>query len=134
GQILIGGAAPSNFFGSTTITSGAVVFQGNSAFGVAGNQITLGSSGGGSASLIGLGNSNLQNPIIIAGGTGGTTTLGSTFPSPFSTSLFSGSLVLNGNVSLLNDSTFNSVIFLNTISGVGGIKKIGMGEDRKSVV
>src|SRR4051812_38869619 len=129
GQILIGGAAPSNFFGSTTITSGAVVFQGNSAFGVAGNQIILGSSGGGSASLIGLGgNSNLQNPIIVAGGTGGTTTLGSTFPSPFSTSAFSGSLVLNGNVSLLSDSTFNSVIYLNTISGVGGIRKIGMGD------
>jgi autotransporter-associated beta strand protein len=129
GQILIGGPAPSNFFGSTTITGGAVVFQGNSAFGVAGNQIILGSSGGGSVSLIGLGgSSNLQNPIIVAGGTGGTTTLGSTFPSPFSTSLFSGSLVLNGNVSLFNDSTFNSLIFLNTISGVGGITKIGMGD------
>ena len=49
GRILIGGAAPSTFFGSTTITGGAVVFQGNTAFGVPGNQITLGSSGGGSA-------------------------------------------------------------------------------------
>jgi autotransporter-associated beta strand protein len=129
GQILIGGASASTFFGSTTITSGAVVFQGNAAFGAAGNQITLGSNGGGSASLIGLGNnSNLQNPVIVAGGTGGTTTLGSIFTSPFSSSLFSGPLVLNGNVSLFNDSTFNSVIYVNTISGVGGITKIGMGD------
>jgi hypothetical protein len=86
GYILMGNKN-STFVGSTTIESGAVTMSnsgnptaGVSFFGLTSNTVTLGSTGGGSVSLVGQGYSStviLTNQIVVAAGTGGTTVLGS---------------------------------------------------------
>jgi autotransporter-associated beta strand protein len=130
GQIFIGPTfAPSTFMGTSTIASGAVVFADENAFGPAGNQVVLGSAGGGDATLVSTGNAfNFAHPVVVAAGSGGTLVLGTISPSTTTSTIFSGSMMLNGDVALEN--VFGDAAptrFTNTISGVGGITKLGFG-------
>jgi autotransporter-associated beta strand protein len=130
GQIFLGPTfAPSTFMGTSTIASGAVVFADENAFGPAGNQVVLGSAGGGDVSLVSTGNAfNFAHPVLVAAGSGGTLVLGTISPSTTTSTIFSGSMMLNGDVALEN--VFGDAAptrFTNTISGVGGITKLGFG-------
>ena len=131
------------FSGDTTILKGAVTYTRGDAFTPTQNKITIGSAGGGSATLVQVGNGNgfsMENNIVIAGGTGGTVTLGAigapgtaSGGNNFSVSITStnpGSTVtLNGDLTLTSSITANggSYIVGDPINGVGGITKIGAG-------
>jgi autotransporter-associated beta strand protein len=130
GQISLAPFVPSTFLGTSTIVSGAVSFGRATAFGASGNQVILGSAGGGSATLTMFGGAGFtfSNPILVASGSGGTLALGGSTAST-TDAVFSGSITLNGDVSLTsNNTTPGRTVFSNTISGAGGITKVGAGE------
>jgi autotransporter-associated beta strand protein len=129
GQIFLQPNSPSTFIGTSTIASGVVVFSDDSAFGSSGNQIILGSAGGGDATLVSTGNAfHFAHPVLVAAGSGGTLVLGTISPSTTNSTVFSGPIVLNGDVALSNPfGNAASTFFLDTISGVGGITKQGGG-------
>jgi autotransporter-associated beta strand protein len=117
-----------NFTGTVLVQKGATTFNmANSFGGVAGNTITLGQSGQGSATLVSTAGINVPNNVVVASGSGGTLILGSTSTSNFTG--YSGTLTLNGDVSLTSLSTVgtNTLTFSGAVSGNGGITKIGTG-------
>jgi fibronectin-binding autotransporter adhesin len=145
GYILMGNKN-STFVGSTTIESGAVTMSnsgnptaGVSFFGLTSNTVTLGSTGGGSVSLVGQGYSStviLTNQIVVAAGTGGTTVLGSNNVNAALVSgaaSFTGDVALNGDVTLLSAvsagnvaaNATNTTVFSGVISGTGDLTVIG---------
>ncbi|TXI84091.1 MAG: PEP-CTERM sorting domain-containing protein, partial [Cupriavidus sp.] len=114
------------------VKKGAVIFGSTAnAFGSVSNVITLGSAGDGSASLVGTasgGTATLANNIIVASGTGGTLLLGSNGNGAYNTT-FSGTLTLNGDVSLISGRPAgNDVRYTNVISGVGSVTTVGGGK------
>jgi autotransporter-associated beta strand protein len=121
----------STFTGTSTIASGAVDIERGDAFGNSSNAVILGTAGGGSATLVQRIATDLQNPITVTGGTGGTLVLGSIANNTnrnSGTSYFSGPINLKGDVSLTSGTTAGAFITFNgAISGVGGITKIGPG-------
>ncbi len=122
----------STFTGSVLIEKGAVVFGStSSAFGNSANTITLGSAGNGSASLVGSASGSsatLVNNIVVASGTGGTLLLGNSGTGTQNTK-FSGTVTLNGSVSLTSSRpTGNYVYYTNVISGAGSITTVGTGK------
>lgn len=132
GQISLTYNSGSTFTGNVLVKQGAVIFgsTGN-AFGVTSNIITLGSAGSGSASLVGTASGSaptLANNIVVASGSGGTLLLGNTGTGPVNAT-FSGSITLNGDVSLISSRPAgNYVRYTNVISGVGSITTVGTGE------
>jgi autotransporter-associated beta strand protein len=129
GQILLGPIGISNFVGTSTIASGAVVFSDPSAFGASTNQVILGSAGGGDATVVSTSIAfNFAHPVTVASGSGGTLVLGTISNAPATSNVFSGEILLNGDVSLINTLAGTAPArFTNTISGAGGITKIGAG-------
>jgi len=134
------------YVGSTLITSGAVTLSnssnptvGNSFFGVSSNTVTLGTTSGGSVSLVAQGystNSYLTNQIVVAAGTSGTTVVGSNNVAATGTAggaaLFTGTMTLNGNVTLLSavsgtilSGTTNTNVFTGVITGTGNVTVLG---------
>ncbi len=124
------------FAGNTTILKGAVTYTRPDAFGPSpSNVITIGSAGGGSATLVQNGNGSfglMENNIVIAAGSGGTIEMGA-IGAPVSsvriTSTNPGSTVtLNDNLTLTSSITgANTYEIGDPILGVGGITKIGAG-------
>jgi autotransporter-associated beta strand protein len=117
------------FVGSVLVQRGTVTFNTSTAFGNSANLITLGQAGQGSAAILSTaGGSVVANPIVVATGTGGTSTIGSTSNAGATTG-YSGLITLNGDLSVTSASTTgtNTISFSNTISGVGGLTKIGAG-------
>jgi autotransporter-associated beta strand protein len=129
GQILLAPIGISNFVGTSTIASGAVVFSDPSAFGASTNQVILGSAGGGDATVVSTSIAfNFAHPVTVASGSGGTLVLGTISNAPATSNVFSGAILLNGDVSLINTLAGTAPArFTNTISGAGGITKIGAG-------
>jgi len=129
GVISLGGN--STFTGNVLIEKGAVIYSSSSTgLGNSSNVITLGSAGNGSASLISTSNNTtatLANNIIVASGAGGTLLLGSNAAGTANT-IYSGSVVLNGNLTVTSERTgVNDVRFTNVISGAGTLTTSGGG-------
>ncbi len=126
GMITITGS--NTFTGNVAIQKGAITFAGNTGMGSAGNAVTLGSSGNGSTTLVSTGSvTNLANNITVASGTGGTLLLGSNNAGA-TNSTFSGTILLNGNLSITSSKTSTGIVnFSNVISGVGALTKVGTG-------
>ena len=129
GQILLAPLGISNFVGTSTIASGALLFSDQGAFGASTNQVILGSIGGGDATLLSTGSAfNFAHPVSVVSGSGGTLVLGTISTAFTISNVFSGAMVLNGDVSLNNAFADTAPTrFTNTISGLGGITKIGAG-------
>ncbi|HZE58121.1 MAG TPA: autotransporter-associated beta strand repeat-containing protein [Chthoniobacterales bacterium] len=129
GQIRLAATTASTFVGTSTVASGAVVFFNETAFGASTNQVILGSAGGGDATLVATDAVfTAVYPVRVASGSGGTLVLGTTSSLSATSTVFSGAIVLDGNVSLTNALASTAPArFTNTISGVGGITKIGAG-------
>jgi fibronectin-binding autotransporter adhesin len=103
--------AVNTFVGSVLVQKGATVFNNAGNFGGAGNTITLGQSGQGSATLMSTAAVTLPNPIVVASGTGGSSVLGS---ASTGASIYSGTVTLNGN---LTYNSFSTNAAGSTISG-----------------
>jgi autotransporter-associated beta strand protein len=129
GEIFLQAGGSGTFTGTSTIASGAVVFVSSNPFGPATNPIFLGSTGGGSATLVSADvGRNIPNPITVVSGSGGTLTLGSIVPATSDSSTFSGVITLNDNLAITSSYTgTGALIFSNNITGPGGITKIGPG-------
>ncbi|MBN8711320.1 MAG: PEP-CTERM sorting domain-containing protein [Verrucomicrobia bacterium] len=132
GQITLSFAGSSTFTGSVLVKKGAVIYGSTAnAFGSVSNVITLGSAGDGSASLVGTASSSapiLANNIVVAAGSGGTLLLGNTGTGAVNAT-FSGTITLNGDVSLISTRPGgNDVRYTNVISGVGSVTTVGTGE------
>ncbi|MFA4944828.1 MAG: autotransporter-associated beta strand repeat-containing protein [Lentisphaeria bacterium] len=126
GVITLSGA--SSFTGNVLIEKGAVLIGNNTSLGNAANEVTLGSAGNGSATLVSTGTTtNLANNITVASGSGGTLLLGSNNAGE-TTSTFSGTITLNDSLTVTSVKTgAGTVAFTKAISGGGGITKVGSG-------
>lgn len=129
GEIFLQVGGSGTFTGTSTIASGAVVFVSSNPFGPATNSIFLGSTGGGSATLVSADvGRDIPNPITVVSGSGGTLTLGSIVAATSSSSTFSGVITLNDNLAITSSYTgTGAVVFSNNITGPGGITKVGPG-------
>lgn len=134
GMIFLQGT--STFEGNVVIEKGAVGFSsqgsgGNSGLGKTTNSVTLGSAGQGAASLLSTANGSsatIGYNITVASGAGGTLLLGASGTGTVNT-VFTGSLTLNGNVSLASHRPGgNDTRFTGVISGVGAVTTVGTGE------
>lgn len=140
GQIAFRFNTGSSFTGNVNIRSGQVVFDRNTQFGnQAGNTITLGAAGQGSASLLSLATLSgaVVNNIVVASGSGGTLLLGDNVSNTGYAGLtdFSGLVTLNGDLSLTSVHTGpGRVVLSNTVSGAGSLNKVGVGIARISGV
>ena len=106
-----------NVYGGTLISSQTA----NTAFGAAGNAISIGDptvSNSNNATLIYSGTATtLSNPITVNAGSSGTLTLeGQT-----NSNTFTGTITLNNNLTLANLTAAKTTTFSNTISGGSGI-------------
>ncbi len=130
GTLTLSGSTANTYSGGTTIESGTVRFGANGAT-LGSGPIVIGATGGGNASLISANAGyTMANAITVAANSGGTLTLGSTSTGSFTTT-FSGPISLNGNLTVSNVAPSGYRIATSgTISGEGGITKIGSGEWR----
>jgi fibronectin-binding autotransporter adhesin len=114
------------FVGSVLVQRGTVTYNNASSFGNSANVITVGQAGQGGATL--LSTAGVTNPynIVVTSGTGGSSTIGSTSTGA---PVYSGSITLNGNVSIfsLSTNTTSGQTFSGLISGAGSVTKIGTG-------
>lgn len=119
-------SATNTYSGGTTVASGTLEFGRTGSLGT--GTVTLGSLGGGNASLLNyLAGWTLANNIIVAGGSGGTLTLGYTSAASFS-GLFSGSITLNDALTLRSDAADGFALRISgAISGAHDITKTGAG-------
>lgn len=128
--------ANNTFTGNVAVTSGVVSFTLDNSFGNSANAITLGSTGGGGASILSnRANSTavtLANNITVAAGSGGTLTLGAapTNSTGSTTTTYSGTIELNDNLTTSNENTdagagVSELVFSNTISGAHAVSVTG---------
>lgn len=122
-------SATNTYNGGTTVASGTLEFGRTGSLGT--GTVTLGSAGGGNASLLNyLAGWTLTNNIIVAAGSGGTLTLGYTSSAAFS-GLFSGSITLNDALTLRSDAADGFALRLSgSISGAYDLTKTGSGTVR----
>jgi autotransporter-associated beta strand protein len=128
-----------NFGGNTTIAKGAVTFTRGDIFSPnPGNFVTIGSTGGGDATLAGVGGGigNIENNFVAAADSGGTLVFASN-PSNNSnmniksTNTNAAAIRLDGDLSFDNRATNGSVFVIgNPITGVGKLTKTGVGAMR----
>lgn len=133
GQIALLGATTvaSNFTGNVLVRKGAVTFNDKDHFGnQAANVITLGESGQGSTTLVSSAvvSGNVINNIVVASGTSGTTVLGSLSTAVSGNTTYSGTVALNGDLSLTSANITSGYVALSgVVSGTGALTKIGTG-------
>lgn len=126
GAIQLSGAT-NTFTGAVSIQRGALVAN---SLGVSSNAVALGSAGN-SATLVSQGSSTtIANNITVAN-TSGTNVLGSISTGISGTATFSGSILLNGGVTLTSTRVVGTTVrFTGTISGAGAVHTSGSGEIR----
>jgi autotransporter-associated beta strand protein len=113
------------FFGDVLIQKGTTSFSTATALGNANNLVTLGSAGGGAATLISTGAVSVAQNVVVAAGAGGTLTLGTISTG---TAGFTGSVLLNGDLTITGAATTGTgVTFSGNMSGAGGLTKVGAG-------
>jgi fibronectin-binding autotransporter adhesin len=125
---------------TTTIQKGAVGFTRGDAFTPsAGNTITLGSAGGGAATLLYTNPTSslvMENNFVIAAGSGGTLLFGANTDATggaFGLPTIKGTVLLNGDLSLTSAVTgVNQLDLINSVSGGGKLTKVGAGNVRLS--
>jgi autotransporter-associated beta strand protein len=120
--------ATNTYSGGTSINSGTISFNNKDSLGS--GTVTLGTAGGGSATLTtSTGVTLIPNNIVVASGSGGTLTLGSTSTSSGSYGVSAGTstLTLNGDLSLTAAGTTNPLTMNSLISGAGALTKVGVG-------
>lgn len=122
-------SAVNSYSGGTTVAAGTLEFGRTGSLGS--GTVTLGSSGGGNASLLNyLGGWTLANDVIVASGSGGTLTLGYTSGVDFS-ARFTGSITLNDDLTLLSTSAAGFAMRLEgPIIGSHDLTKTGTGTVR----
>jgi fibronectin-binding autotransporter adhesin len=121
--------ATNTYSGGTVIQSGSVRVGASASLG--NGTVTLGSTGGGSASLISnLAGYTYANNINVVAGSGGTLTLGSDSTAGYN-SIFSGAISIGDNLTVTTTApSGNRLSFTGVLSGTGDITKIGTGELR----
>ena len=126
GQGILRVSATNTYSGGTQVNTGTLEFGRTGSLGS--GTVTLGSSGGGDASLLNyLGGWTLSNNIVVAAGSGGTLTLGYTSLASFS-GIFEGSITMNDNLTLRSDAVDGfSMRITGAISGTNNLTKIGPG-------
>jgi fibronectin-binding autotransporter adhesin len=129
GAIRLQSSSTNSFTGAVLVEKGAVVFAASSAFGNSANTITLGKSGSGSATMLAVGGTlTVPNNIVVASGSGGTLMMGSVITGGSNATTYSGTLTLNGDVSLRSENSVAAPTLLSgVISGAGKLTKIGGG-------
>ena len=110
-----------SFSGGLTVTDGTVVVSNNSALGS--GTLTLGFASDVAALLAGSA-VTVSSPIVVASGSGGSSTLGATIAS--GTAQFSGNVNLESYL-LLNAAAGGTVRLSGSISGSGGLTTTGPG-------
>ena len=137
GQVAFTGQG--NFGGNTTIAKGAVTFTRGDIFSPnPGNFVTIGSTGGGDATLaaVGGGLGNIENNFVAAANSGGTLVFASNSSNSGninikSTNTNAAAIRLDGDLSFDNRATNGSVFVIgDPITGVGKLTKIGAGPMR----
>ena len=127
GSVTFGGGTTTfgQYTGAITLAKGALSWTSNTAFGSA-SGITLGSTGGGDVSFVSNNTpATINRDITVAAGTGGTTVLGSSVVSTSVSQLFSGSVTLNQNLTVISQMTAadtSGVSLSGVISGTGGLQ------------
>lgn len=120
------------FTGNIAIQKGAVLFSYStgSSFGNSSNVITLGSTGNGDATLMNTASSTtISNNIVVASGSGGKLVLGSNSTTSASNTIYSGTLLLNDNVTLTSVKGVGAdTRYTGAISGNGGVTIEGSGK------
>ncbi len=124
GHITLSG--PNTFTGTVTVQKGAVTFSNATSLGSSANAVYLGSAGN-SATLVSSSNSVTHAYNITVVSTVGTNVLGSINTSTSDTT-YSGTLALNGNVTLASSKTgVGAVRYTGAISGGGNVTLSGTG-------
>ncbi|HEX8340627.1 MAG TPA: autotransporter-associated beta strand repeat-containing protein [Tepidisphaeraceae bacterium] len=136
GQIAFSGT--NTFVGAVKLEKGAVTFNNVDAFttalNVGTNTFTLGSSGGGHATLVSSAalNASVRNNITVAANSGGALVLGSISTGASGFTDYSGTITLDGDLQLTSahpagGANSGRVTLSNTISGAGSLLKVGPG-------
>lgn len=135
GVIYLSGAVTSDFTGNVLVRRGAVKFADKDHFGnKITNVITLGEASQGSVTLVSTAAvGSIVNNITVAASTSGTSVLGSISTAGTGNTTYSGTVLLNGSLSLVSSNTNTAFVALtNTVSGTGSLTKIGTGIARLS--
>jgi len=133
GQIYLNSSSTSDFTGNVLVRRGAVSFNDKDHFGnKATNVITLGEASQGSVTLVSANTpGTVINNIVAAASTSGTSILGSISSAASGNTTYSGTVLLNGDLSLTSSMTGTGYVSLsNTISGAGSLTKTGAGVAR----
>ena len=131
GQIFLNNASStSDFSGNVLVRRGVVLFNDKDQFGgKTSNVITLGEVAKGSVTLVSsTAAGTVVNNISVAADTIGATVLGSISAASTGSTIYSGTVSLNSDLSLTSLNTGSGFVSLsNTVSGTGSLTKTGAG-------